>query len=175
MLDSCAFDYFFRLSNHPDFVEIIPRLLENLESQPICRHDRKNPDLISASRKKKPRRYFRQILLVQISFRDPVKNGVNSTKWTKWTGHKLDWLPFNKSVIPDLSNFILMNMSQSKEVRYFVFHYSSIFYKQKKRCRITINLRIIFDENYLLGLLEMVLQDIMTPDPPSKIPTERGP
>ena len=33
-----------RLSNHPDFVRIIPILLENPESRPICRRDRKNPD-----------------------------------------------------------------------------------------------------------------------------------
>ena len=36
-----------RLSNHPDFVEIIPILLENPESRPIFRWDRKNPDLTS--------------------------------------------------------------------------------------------------------------------------------
>ena len=32
-----------RLSNHPDHVEILPILLENPESQPICDWDRKNP------------------------------------------------------------------------------------------------------------------------------------
>ena len=39
--------YTFRLSNHPDFVGIIPILLENPESQPICDRDRKNPDFDS--------------------------------------------------------------------------------------------------------------------------------
>ena len=34
-----------RLSNHPDFVGIIPILLKNPESRPICRRDGKNPDL----------------------------------------------------------------------------------------------------------------------------------
>ena len=33
----------FRLSNHPDFVGIIPIFLENPESGPICDRDRKNP------------------------------------------------------------------------------------------------------------------------------------
>ena len=77
-------------------------------------------------------RYFRQILTVQISFGDPVKNCASGNKWTKWTGHKLDWLPFNKPVTPDFSNFVLTNMSQSKELRYFVFHYSSMFDRKKQ-------------------------------------------
>ena len=52
---------------------------------------------------------------------------VFGNKWTKLTGYQLDRLPFNKSLLPDFSNFVLMNMSQFKELRYFVFHYSSIF------------------------------------------------
>ena len=31
-----------KLSYHPDFVEIIPVLLENPKTQPICRRNRKN-------------------------------------------------------------------------------------------------------------------------------------
>ena len=33
-----------RQSNHPDFVGILPILLENPESQPICDQDKKNPN-----------------------------------------------------------------------------------------------------------------------------------
>ena len=36
-----------KMSNHPDFVEIIPIWLKNLESRPKCDRDRKNPDLDS--------------------------------------------------------------------------------------------------------------------------------
>ena len=36
-----------RLSNHPDFVGIIPILLENPESRPTCDRDEKNPDFDS--------------------------------------------------------------------------------------------------------------------------------
>ena len=36
-----------RLPNHPDFVGIIPILLENPESRPISDQDRKNPDFDS--------------------------------------------------------------------------------------------------------------------------------
>ena len=37
-----------------------------------------------------------------------------------------------------------MNMSQSKELQYFVFHYSGIFYiKKKKRYKMTIHLPIM--------------------------------
>ena len=36
-----------RLSNHPDFVRILPILLENPESQPICNRDKKIPILKS--------------------------------------------------------------------------------------------------------------------------------
>ena len=32
------------MSNHPDLVGILPILLENPESRPICDRDRKNPD-----------------------------------------------------------------------------------------------------------------------------------
>ena len=32
------------LSNHPDFVGILPILLEKPEFRPICNGDRKNPD-----------------------------------------------------------------------------------------------------------------------------------
>ena len=52
-----------------------------------------------------------------------------------------------------------MNMSRSKELQYYVFHYSSIFNKKNKR-KMTINLTSIFRRNYRLGLLEMVFQDI---------------
>ena len=85
-------------SNHPDFVGIIPILLENPE-------------------------YFRQILIVRISFGDPFKMAPVVTSGRN-EQDKLDWLPF-KSVILDLSNFVWINMSQSKELGYFVFHYSS--------------------------------------------------
>ena len=34
-----------RLSNYPDFVGIIPILIENPESRPTCDRDRRNPDL----------------------------------------------------------------------------------------------------------------------------------
>jgi len=33
-----------RLSNHPEHVEILPILLENPKSRPMCDRDRKNPD-----------------------------------------------------------------------------------------------------------------------------------
>ena len=32
------------MSEHPDLVGILPILLENPESQPVCDRDRKNPD-----------------------------------------------------------------------------------------------------------------------------------
>ena len=37
----------FRLSKHPDFLGIIPILLENPKSLPICYRDRKDPDFDS--------------------------------------------------------------------------------------------------------------------------------
>ena len=43
------FSSFCRLSNHPDFVGIIPILLENPECRPICDRDRENPDFDSCS------------------------------------------------------------------------------------------------------------------------------
>ena len=38
------FNHQFRMSEHPDLVGILPILLENPESQPVCDRDRKNPD-----------------------------------------------------------------------------------------------------------------------------------
>ena len=76
-----------------------------------------------------------------------------------------------------------MNISQTEELRYSVFHYSSIFYK-KKQAQMTINLPNVFDRNCGLELLEMVIQDLKiskfsghTPrhSTPCKIPISRGP
>ena len=65
--------------NHPDFVGIIPILLENPESRPICDRDRKNPDFDSCcdifvkfSQKKSKDSVIRDHLL----FREPTETFV---------------------------------------------------------------------------------------------------
>ena len=79
--------------NHPDFVGIIPILLENPESRPICDRDRKNPDFDSCcdifvkfSQKKSKDSVIRDHLL----FREPTekfvmkKNGRSAVGRQQW-------------------------------------------------------------------------------------------
>ena len=79
-------------------------------------------------------------------------------RWRKLAEHKLNWLPFNKSVISDFSNFISMNTSQSEELRYFVFITEQRFFIENKP-KVTIDLPRMFGGNCGLGLLEKVFQD----------------
>ena len=55
------------VSNHPDFVGIIPIFLENPESRHNLSRNRKNPDFEDLlPRATSPERYFRQILIILV-------------------------------------------------------------------------------------------------------------
>ena len=56
-----------RVSNHPDFVGIIPILLENPKSRRNLGWDRKNPDFEDLlPQAMSPEGYFRQILIILV-------------------------------------------------------------------------------------------------------------
>ena len=73
-----------RLSNHPDFVRILPILLANPESQPICDRDKNIPILKSVliiiSKMNSCDTYTRTHIRVYLMKTDTTENFKNCTK-----------------------------------------------------------------------------------------------